>query len=447
MKYLTIVDFIKNELFRGSIKPGGRLPSIREICESFKCTKSTAIRAYYELKEQGIIYAVPGSGYYIIDNHKLINHENEVIDFSGTSLDPSSLPYSEFQPCINQAINKYKEGLFSYADPQGISPLIKAVRKHLQNHQIFASDDRILITTGSQQALNILSKMSFPNNRINVAVEQPTYQGILECLKLNDIKPVGIPRDFNGLDFDRLEKSFRSDNIKFFYTIPRFSNPLGLSYSNNDKKKILALADKYNVFIVEDDYLGNLDCDSKSTPVFSFDKTDRVIYLKTFSKVLLPGLRTAIAIMPKILVDAFKECKYWSDLNSPLISQGALEIYMNSGMFDLHVTKIRDLYSKKLQCLKGLSESNCSSSIRWYIPSNSGFYAGIKIMNASTAKAVIDSLLKMKVLLSDIEPNYLKEFYSDKILRVSIARADMNLIKMGIPLIVKEIENSTIRFK
>lgn len=443
MKYSTIVDYIKKEIALGNIIPGAKIPSIRELCDRFDCTKSTAIRAYYELKEQGIIYAVPGSGYYLIDDFAGAGHTAASIDFSGTSLDMNSLPYNEFQPCVNQAINKYKESLFSYTDPQGLQSLIEAVRKHLQDHQAFASNDRIFITTGSQQTLSILSKMPFPNGKNNVAIEQPSYQGMLQCLRLNNITAIGVSRGFNGLDFDGLEKILRNDGIRFFYTIPRFSNPIGLSYSNDDKKKLLALAEKYNIYIVEDDYIGDLESDAKSTPIFSYDMSDRVVYVKTFSKVLLPGLRIAVAVLPKLLTNTFREYKYWSDLNTPLISQGALEIYLTSGMFDLHINKVRNLYAKRMACLRALTERFSSPAVLWHIPPKAGFYAGMEILNGSKGKAVVEGLLKRNIVLSNMENYYLKEFYNERILRLSVANAEPQAMESGITAIMEEIEKGS----
>lgn len=443
MKYSMIVDDIKRNISRGNIVSGARIPSIRDMCRRYDCSKSTVLRAYYELKEQGIIYAAPGSGYYIISSSTEAAHINTTIDFSGTSLDKKSLPYNEFQPFITQAISKYKEDLFTYADPQGMAQLTEALRKHLQNHQVFASNERIFVTTGSQQALNLLSKMPFPNAKLNVAVEQPTYQGMLECLSQNHIAAIGISRDFRGLDFDALERTFRNDNIKFFYTIPRFSNPLGLSYTNNDKKKILSLAEKYNVYILEDDYLGDLEDEPKSTPIFSFDRSDRVIYIKTFSKLLLPSLRIAVAVLPKLLINTFREYKYWSDINTPQISQGALELYLSSGMFDLHINRIRCMYSQRVSALKDLAEKQTSPAVRWHIPSKAGFYAGLEILNTSKQKYIVDALMKKNILLSNIESSYLKEYVNDKFLRLSVAKIEPRIMESGVHLIINEIEKGT----
>jgi DNA-binding transcriptional MocR family regulator len=441
MKYSIIVNDLKNDISLGRMASGAKIPSIRDMCSKYKCTKSTVLRAYSELKEQGLVYAAPGSGYYIINSSASTANSTAVIDFSGTSLDKNSLPYNQFQPFITQAINKYKEDLFTYGDPRGLEQLTEALRKHLQKHQVFADNDRIFATTGSQQALSLLSKMYFPNAKTNVVVEQPTYQGILECLKQNNVAAIGVSRDFKGLDFDGLERAFRNDSVKFFYTIPRFSNPLGLSYTNDDKKRILALAAKYNVYIVEDDYLGDLESDSKSTPIFSFDKSDRVIYIKTFSKVLLPSLRIAAVVLPKLLINTFREYKYWSDINTPLISQGALELYMNSGMFDLHISRIRNMYLEKMDCLKEFVEKKTSPSIRWHIPTKGGFYAGLEILNGSKQKDIIAGLLKKNILLSNIENFYLKEFSNDKFLRLSVTKVEPSAAESGIAEIINEIDN------
>jgi DNA-binding transcriptional MocR family regulator len=447
MKYSDIVNDVKKEISQGNIIPGAKISSVRKLCDKYKCTKSTVLRAYYELKELGLIYAVPGSGYYLINNFSEMPNSSTAIDFSGTSLDKSSLPYNEFQPFIHHAISKYKEDLFAYSDPKGLDQLTEALRKHLQSHQIFTGSDRIFVTTGSQQALSLLSKMHFPNGKSNVAIEQPTYQGIIECLKQNQISAIGVSRDFNGLDFDGLERTFRNDNIKFFYSIPRFSNPLGLSYTNNDKKKILSLAEKYNVYILEDDYLGDLESDSKSTPIFSFDKSDRVIYIKTFSKVLLPSLRIATVVLPKLLVNTFMEYKYWSDINTPLISQGALEIYINSGMFDLHINKIRILYSQKMTDLREFTEKQASPSVRWHIPAKGGFYAGLEILNMSKQKEIVAALLNKNIILSNLEDYYLKEFIYDKFLRLSVTRVESKAMESGILEIINEIENNSNIYK
>lgn len=444
MRYVEVVNYIKGEISSENIKAGGKMPSIRDLCEKFKCTKSTAVRAYSELKIQNIVYAVPNSGYYLIDKFQEEAEDTKAIDLAGTAIEVNSLPYREFQAFIGKAIEKYKDKLFYYTNPQGLQSLIKVVKKQLQNNQVFSNCENIFITTGSQQALNILGKMPFPNGKSNVAIEQPTYDGMVKCLKQNNVTIIGVNRSFNGLDFNRLENVFKNSNVKFFYTVSRFSNPLGLSYTKEEKEKLVSLSEKYDVYIVEDDYLGDIESNAKSDPIFSYDTSSRVIYVKTFSKVILPGLRIAVAVLPSILCNAFLDYKTWMDINTPVLSQGALELYIESGMFNVHVKKIRDVYLKRMRYLSDIIKSNHSPYIKWHVPKNGGFYAGLEILNENRSKVVVNNLLKKNIKLSDFEKYYLKDFFTSKMLRVSVANADYKKIQIAIPELIREIEKVMI---
>lgn len=309
---------------------------------------------------------------------------------------------------------------------------------------MFSNCENIFITTGSQQTLNILGKMPFPNGKSNVAVEQPTYDGMLKCLKQNNVTTIGVNRGFNGLDFDRLENVFKNNNVKFFYTVSRFSNPFGISYTNEEKKKLVSLAEKYDVYIVEDDYLGDIESDAKSDPIFSYDTSAKVIYVKTFSKVILPGLRIAVAVLPSILCNTFLDYKTWMDINTPVLSQGALELYIESGMFNVHVKKVRDMYLKRMMHLNDIIKNNLSPYVKWHIPKGGGFYAGLEILNENKSKVVVSNLLKKDIKLSDFEKYYLNDFFTSKVLRISVANANYKKIEAGIPELIREIEKVTI---
>jgi Transcriptional regulators containing a DNA-binding HTH domain and an aminotransferase domain (MocR family) and their eukaryotic orthologs len=435
IKYEAIIEYIKSEISKGIIKEGDKLPSLRNICEQFQCSKVTAAKAYDLLEKEHIMYSIPKSGHYLIKNKLSTNSDiyNDEIDFSTAAPDSSILPYEEFQHCLNQAAGLYKENLFSHSNPQGFENLIRLVRKQLQNYQVFANKESIFITTGSQQAINILTMMKFPNGKKNVLVEQPTYHGVLKSLELNNINAIGIPRNFNGIDFDRLEMIFKNDNIKFFYVIPRFHNPTGFSYSNKEKGQILKLAEKYDVYIIEDDYLADLEVDKKSDPIYALDSSKRVIYLKSYSKILVPGLRVSAVALPQSLVESFKEYKKWDDLSTSVLSQGALEIYIKSGMFDIHVKKLKRIYSERMSYLNKLTQSLNNSNIKWYIP-KSGFFASFELNNN-----LINKISMKNVLLADTRRFYLKNHINDRLIRLSVSRVNNNQIKKGLSIILNEI--------
>ncbi|HWQ30159.1 MAG TPA: PLP-dependent aminotransferase family protein, partial [Negativicutes bacterium] len=220
-KYQKVITHIKGEIASGSFKPGSRLPSIREMAEGFGCNKATVIRAYDVLEQEHLLYSKPKSGYYVVENraaNALASANGDIIDFSPAAPDVEALPYLEFQHSINKAIDIYRDSLFSYTDPKGLTSLRKTLQKYLQNFQVFAGSEEILITTGSQQALYILSAMPFPNGKNNILVEQPTYTGMLGALSLNGATALGIERTQSGINLDELERIFKNGNIKFFYT-------------------------------------------------------------------------------------------------------------------------------------------------------------------------------------------------------------------------------------
>jgi len=370
-KYCEIIQYLQTEIANGQIKPGNRLPPIRTIAEAFHCSTSTAVKAYGELERSHIIYPVPGSGYYLVENDlQPLVQSQEIIDFFSVAPGSETLPYKEFQHCINQAINIYKEDLFSYCAPQGMERLRKTIAKQLQDHQIFTDWRKIVITTGSQQAISLLTSMPFPNGKNTILIEQPTYYGIIKSLELSGGSVLGIERTEHGLDKNVLERIFRNGNIKFFYTMPRFHNPTGFSYTNADKKELVELAEKYDVYIVEDDCLADLDTDHKADPLYAFSSTDKVIYLKGYSKTFLPGLRLAMILLPQELLNPFLEYKKWTDLSSPTLSQAALEIFIASGMYANHRKNLTKIFRDRMECLRTITAQHTDCDITWSIPQN-----------------------------------------------------------------------------
>lgn len=422
------------------IKAGAKLPSIRSISEEFKCSKATVVKAYEIMENEKIIYSIPKSGYYLIENSfkKGLMENDEKVDFESAAQDKSVLPYKEFHHCADIAIDLYKNSLFSAAYAQGHPNLIEVVRKQLENYQVFANKENIFITSGSQQAINILTIMDFRNNKENVLVEEPTYYGVLKSLELNHIKTIGIKRGANGIDFDEFEEILKLKSIKFFYTIPRFHNPTGFSYDAEDKKIILKLCKKYDVYIVEDDYLGDLELDNKSDPIYALDMESRVIYLKTYSKVLFPGIRVSAAVIPNKLAKIFKEYKKWNDLNTSILAQGTLEIYIKSGMFDENIKKLKKIYSERMNCLKELTQNLNSPSIKWYIP-KSGFFASFEIKKRVDVNRIIEKLKAKNIIIMDAAKFYLNN-NNDKFIRISVSRTNLHKIKKGIYEIIKAVE-------
>ncbi|MDR2024949.1 MAG: PLP-dependent aminotransferase family protein [Hungatella sp.] len=160
-----------------------------------------------------------------------------------------------------------------------------------------------------QQALTILCQIPFPNNKKTVLIEEPGYHLFMQILKIMNISVSTIKREPDGIDFNKLEEIFRTGDIKFFYLMPRIHNPLGVSYTKVQKSRIVFLANKYDVYLVEDDYIADFETDLKAGPLYFYDINQRVIYLKSFSNIMFPGLRVGFAVLPEIICSQFAEYK------------------------------------------------------------------------------------------------------------------------------------------
>ncbi|MBB5178811.1 MULTISPECIES: PLP-dependent aminotransferase family protein [Planococcus] len=440
-KYSQIMNEIKEEITNGTLRAGTKIPSIRYLSEKYACSKNTIIKAYNELEKQHYIYSIPKSGFFVVND---VTPSQDIpttqrVDFHSAGPDKEAMPYEDFQHCVNQAIDLYKGELFSYSHQQGFLSLRKQLVKHLQDRQVFTTPERLFVLSGSQQAIHLLVPLPFPNGKSNILIEQPTYFGIVESIRLHNVKAFGIELTMKGINLERLEYIFRHNDIKFFYVVPRFQNPLGHSYSNEEKRKIVELAIKYDVYIVEDDILGDLDTNFKSDPIFTYEPTGRVIYIKSFSKIMLPGLRIGVTVLPELLINNFLRHKFSSDLFSATISQGALELYLKNGMFNGHIERIRKLYSTKMEKVQLACELYLSPQSYNYTKPDTGFYLCIYLPKEVQANRLVVALQQENVFVDDATRMYLPEFQKENLIRLCISQVDEAQIVFGIKTIAKYI--------
>ncbi|MBG9913395.1 aminotransferase-like domain-containing protein [Bacillus sonorensis] len=445
-KYVGLMNELEALIEGRSFQEGDRLPSIRTLAENFRVSKSTVIRALGELEKRHIIYSVPKSGYYVVKKtNRQQNRERTVIDFAASAPDPDVFPYIDFQHCINKAIDTYKNDLFIYGTPKGLPSLVAVIQKELANSQVFAGENNIFITSGVQQALALLASIPFPNQKRNILIEQPTYHLLLKYLEVHQLPVIGIERTSQGIDVEKLERLFRTEDIKFFYTMPRFHNPLGSSYSEKEKKSIVRLAEMYGVYIVEDDFLGDLEGNKKADPLYAYDVSSRVIYLKSFSKIIFPGLRVGVAVLPDSLTEVFNQYKRLTDIDSSMLSQAALEIYLKSGMFERHKQKIRSSYEKRSRLLHALLKELSESSgglVEFHPPDQPCVHTHLVLDRKLPASRIIKSLKKRDILLEPVDAHYLPGFQKRNLLKINTTNVKEEDIRRGIKRLQQAIETS-----
>jgi DNA-binding transcriptional MocR family regulator len=440
-KYEWIVQDLQSKLIKGTWKEGQNLPSIRQLSDTYQCSKSTIIRAYAELERQHLIYAIPQSGYYVVKQEKQNTKLNvPTINFSSTTPDPALFPYRDFQHCLNQAIDRYKNDLFTYGTPQGLPSLIKVLQKQLANHQIFASTKQIVVTSGVQQALSVLTNMAFPNKKHMVLVEQPSYHLFLQMLQLRNISTLGIERTAEGLDLNQLEYLFQTKPIKFFYTMPRFHNPLGTSLTQKEKKTLADLAKRYKVYIVEDDYLMDLEGNPKADPIFS-NQNEYLIYLKSFSKILFPGLRVGVVILPNKLIPDFIHYKRTHDIDSSMLSQASLEIYIQNGMYQYHRQKIRTAYQSRIQKLHELLTSLPIDDYISYPSIKTGVHTHLMIDQPISLEKLQKKLAAQHIIIGNIRENYFEKHPYKNIVRLNVSNIHESNLEKGVTTVLKEVKH------
>ena len=343
-KYQEILTTIIDQIENGKLHKGERIPSIRRLSQKFHCSKDTVQRALLELKFKNYIYAVEKSGYYVLEGK---SQKETPLNLSLS--DYNNMAYEDFTTCLTETLVNRENYLFNYYYHQeGLQELIDSLQEYLEKSAIYAKKEDILVTSGTQQALYILSQLPFPNHKKTILLEQPTYHRMNDLVTSLKLPYQTIERDFEGIDLARLEELFKTGDIKFFYTISRFSNPLGLSYLTSEKQRIVELAERYDVYIIEDDYMGDF---AKSTdlPLHYYDTSGHVIYLKSFSMTIFPALRLGTIILPPALTKPFLDHKKMIDYDTNLIMQKALSLYLDSGLFEKNLNYLKQVFQKQRQ--------------------------------------------------------------------------------------------------
>ncbi len=436
-KYQLVADLLRQKIACGVYKSGEKLPSVQALSKELLYNSDTIVKAYKVLEADHLIVSFPKSGYYVVKSSVPVKGRNDVVDMVTTGPPDYINPYKDFYHCMEKAISIYEKKLFEYSSAQGMPELIHSLVKHLANFQVFTKPQNVFITNGSQQALYILAAISFPNGRTKVLVEQPTYSVMLQVMKCTKTSVVGIRRTHEGINLNELESIFRQGDIKFFYTMPRYQNPTGFCFDVAQKKEIIRLAKKYEVYIVEDDYLADLELDTKIDPMYAMGEQERMIYIRSFSKTLLPGLRLGMVILPSKLQKEFLTYKQSIDLNSPILTQGALEIYLHSSMYKFHVQRTKKYYKEKMDVLRDAIEHHPNGLVKGNMPTT-GIYACLELNDVSS-ELLVNRLSKNKVLLSSTNSCYLDDFPHRDGLRLCVCKTEDDEIRRTVKLISEEV--------
>jgi len=331
----------------------------------------------------------------------------DIISFAGGLPAPEVFPIKEFREACNYVLDNFGPQALQYSTTEGYLPLREMIARHTARYSVQVSADNIMITSGSQQALDFIGRL-FLNRGDYVVVESPTYLGALQAWNAYGAQYIAVRTDENGMIVDELEDALRI-GPKFIYVLPNFQNPGGSTLSLERRKKLVELADKYGVPIVEDDPYGQLRYEGEHIPsVVYLDSEFRgpnghnmhysgnVIYLSTFSKLLAPGLRLAWVIAPPEVIRKLVMTKQAADLHTSSFNQFVAYEVAKGGFLDEHVKVIRATYKERRDVMVEMMEEMFPAGVTWRKPQGGMFLWGI-LPEGMDAAQVLKHAIEKKV--------------------------------------------------
>ena len=329
----------------------------------------------------------------------------DVISFAGGLPAPDVFPIEQFRRAADVVLTEMGESALQYGTTEGYQPLREMIARNASKYGLQISADNVLITTGSQQALDLLGRI-FINRGDRILVESPTYLGALQAWNAYGVKYVTIPFDEDGMQTEMLESRLRT-GIKFIYVLPNFQNPTGVTLSRERRKQLVEMADAYGVPIVEDDPYGQLRYEGEHLPpVVVLDDEMRakevpmysgnVIYTSTFSKILAPGLRLAWVVAPSEVIKKLVQAKQGCDLNSSTLNQYIAYEVANTPLMKTHIQTIRRVYKERRDVMISALEEYMPEGVSWTKPKG-GLFLWVTLPECLDTSTIFKTAVEKKV--------------------------------------------------
>lgn len=373
--YQQIKTHLRQGILSGNLAADTRLPASRQLARSLGVNRITVESAYAELEAEGLIFSRVGSGTYVLAVNDLppvpkdspgaawplwqqgLEARNasgrtmsptemlsaaghpDPVNFASGSSDSRLFPAEDFRKVLQAVMRRDGIAALDYGDPEGHIPLRVTIARILASQGLQIRAENVLITAGSQQALALVAQLLLKPGDV-ILVESPTYSGALDLFRALGFRIVSIPIDRQGMQVEALEKLLQQHHPKLIYTIPNFHNPTGTCLSGARRHQLIVLADRYNIPILEDDFVGDLRYDGRTQPALkALDPGGRVIYVSTFSKMLMPGLRVGFLVSEGPVYSSLVNFKHASDLATSSLVQRGLEAYVTVGRYQAHLRR------------------------------------------------------------------------------------------------------------
>jgi 2-aminoadipate transaminase len=389
--YLQIRNQLREMILDGTLSEGSRLLPERKMAAALGVNRSTVVNAYRELAADGLVEAHVGRGttvcrlpmgeasdletapphpfdyaqdkplvwgeYFVPrseggrdpllrDLMALLTHP-DTISFAAGIPAPELYPLDDFRQAMAHVLSTAGQTLLQPCPIEGYYPLRQTIARRMARRGATVKAENILIVTGSQQGLDLIAR-AFLRAGDEVVVEAPSYLGALQIFSAAGARLLGVPLDKEGMRLDVLENILVRYRPKLIYTLPTFHNPSGCTMAPRRRLRLLELARRHRLPIVEDDPYGELYyTDQAPSPLLALDQDGYVIYLSTFSKILFPGLRLGWVAAPRPVIERLSQIKQLADLHCSTLIQGVVHEFCQRGALDKHLDRVRDLYRQR----------------------------------------------------------------------------------------------------
>jgi 2-aminoadipate transaminase len=385
-----------------------------------------------------------------------VTQHPDVISFAGGLPAPELFPTERILEATRRVLAEHPAESLQYGLTEGYIPLREMIVRHMQRYGIHCTIDNVLITSGSQQALDLIGKVMIdPGDR--VIVEQPSYLGALQAWNVYGAGYRCVPTDDDGMLPGELEKAIQANGAKFIYALPNFQNPSGITLSGERREEIVRLSDDYGIPIVEDDPYGQLRYEGENlSPLIAIDAEARgkcvngdgcfisgnVIYLSTFSKTLCPGFRVAWMVAPEDVIYRMVQAKQGADLHTSTFAQMIAFEAARGGFLDKHVRKIRNVYRKRRDLMLSLLEEMMPPGVTWTRPQG-GLFLWVRLPEGMSSKELLKKAVERKVAFVPGAP-FFPLGGGENTLRMNFSNATPERIEEGVKRLAEVVRQEMV---
>ncbi len=455
--YLGISEHFARLIRSGTLRAGDRLPTVRELARTTGFNKATISKGFADLQRRELVTSRPGRGTIVTaDQASPISMPvAERIDSLYRSLPPDigggdgqpQYDFSAFWPepglfpldALRRIFEKLLHGrpeLLQYGSAQGYPPL----REYLGERaaRVGVDEGEVVIVQGSQQGLDLVFR-AFLNPGDAVAVESPTYSSVLPHLAFHQVRVVSIPIESDGLDLAALDSAIRHERVKLLYFMPNFQNPTGITMTDRKRDELARLAASTGLLVVEDDFEHDLrfsGCDLRA--VAGRRSSANIVYLSSFSKSLLPGLRMGWMVAPAPLAKPIILAKKYTDIYTSVLIQAALLEFCKSGQYDRHLRRLRRVCREKVSAARCAIMAALPRGTVCAMPEG-GFLLWITLPDGYSADSLASEAARHRI---QITPGsvFSPGGRADNSFRLSLSLAALDQIEPGIKILGKLLQ-------